>query len=276
MDLYGWPVLFALVLWWSSTIVILVLNGLPSRTYPVSILVASGLAVVALYGIGETSRDPSVAGVYCAFACGLTAWGWQILTFYMGVITGPRRDACPPNLAGWARFVEAARTCIHHEFAILVMAGIIFVSVHGSPNQFGTWTFLVLWWMHLSAKLNLFFGAQNLGEQFLNPRMRYLLSFMRRRPMNSFFPLSVTISTIVTALLIVKAHQANVADYEAAGYMMLATLMALAVLEHWFLVTPFDADLLWKWGVQPTAIAVPAGTPMDQITKRAADTSRAA
>ena len=250
MDVYGWPILFALVFWWTSTIVILVLNGLPSRTYPVSLAALTILAIVAMYGMGVTSRNASLAGVYCAFASGLAAWGWQIATFYMGAITGPQREACPAHLRGWQRFVAAVRTCLHHELAILLMAIAIYMSVRGETNQFGAWTFLVLWWMHMSAKLNVHFGVRNLGEQFLNPRMRYLVTFMTRRPMNAFFPVSVTISTIVTVVLAEKALRDGAQPYEAAGYTMLATLMALAIVEHWLLVTPFEADVLWKWGVQ--------------------------
>jgi hypothetical protein len=79
---------------------------------------------------------------------------------------------------------------------------------------------------------------------------------MSRRPMNSFFPVSVTASTVVTVLLVSRAHEAGTPPHEVTGYMMLATLMALAILEHWFLVTPFDAEVLWKWGVQePVPVA---------------------
>ena len=51
--------------------------------------------------------------------------------------------------------------------------------------------------MHQSAKLNMFFGVPNLGEEMLPEHLRYLASFMTRRPMNMFFPVSVTVSTIV-------------------------------------------------------------------------------
>ena len=35
----------------------------------------------------------------------------------------------------------------------------------GGANQVGTWTFLVLWVMRLSAKLNVFLGVPNLTER---------------------------------------------------------------------------------------------------------------
>ena len=69
---------------------------------------------------------------------------------------------------------------------------------------------------------------------------------MTRRPMNLFFPFSVTISTVVTMLLWQRAMSAARAPFEAVGDTMLATLMALAVVEHWFLVAPFDGNALWR------------------------------
>ena len=63
----------------------------------------------------------------------------------------------------------------------------------------------------------------------------YLVSFMRRRPMNLFFPFSVTVSTIVTVLLAQKALAAEATPFETRAT-MLTTLMVLAIAEHWFLV----------------------------------------
>ena len=71
-----------------------------------------------------------------------------------------------------------------------------------AANQFGTWTFLSLWGMRLSAKLNVFLGVRNLGEKFLPAHISYLTSYMRRRPMNWLVSaLSVTGGTLVVALL---------------------------------------------------------------------------
>jgi putative photosynthetic complex assembly protein 2 len=251
MATYGLPILFTLVLWWVSTVVILYLDGLHRRTFIWSLTGASFLMAVSLWGAQATSGDTSVNGVYCAFACGLTAWGWQITTFYMGAITGPRKTACEPDCRGFEKFVQAARTCAHHEVAIIVMAAGIMWLTWKQPNQFGFWTFIVLWWMHTSAKLNVFFGVPNLGAELVPHHMRYLVSFMAKRPMNLFFPLSVTASTICAVHLTGKAMAPGASQFEATGYAMLATLMVLAILEHWFLVTPLDTNALWKWGVKP-------------------------
>jgi len=251
MSDYVQPIVVTLLLWWLSTGVILYLDGLSRRTFVWSMAGATALFALALWGLGATSGGTSVASAYCAFVCGVAIWAWQLVSYYMGFITGPRKTACPPQLRGWRRFVEAVRTSLYHEIAIIACALALVLVTRGQPNQIGVWTFLILWWMHTSAKLNLYFGAPNLSEELLPEHLRYLATFMRRRPMNLFFPLSVTASTIVTVLIAQKALAATTA-FELVGFTILATLMALAVAEHWFLVAPLRANALWSWGVKAT------------------------
>ncbi len=247
---YGLPVLYALGLWWGSTIAILYLDGLPRRTWRWSFAGITLLTLVTFIGMYAARDDRSLGGAYHAFTCGVIAWAWQVMTFYMGFVTGPSKAFCAPEWRGWRRFSEALRTCLHHELAIVGMAATMTAMLWEAANTLALWTFLVLWWMHTSAKLNVFFGVRNLGEEFIPHHMRYILSYMARRSMNPFFPLSVSLSTVVTMMLIRSAAQADADPFEAAGYTMLATLMVLAVLEHWLLVTPFDANALWKWGAK--------------------------
>ena len=67
--------------------------------------------------------------------------------------------------------------------------------------------------------------------------------------MNLLFPISVTASTILTGMLIGNAAASDALPHEVAGSTFLATLMALAVLEHWFLVLPMPSAELWTWGL---------------------------
>jgi putative photosynthetic complex assembly protein 2 len=243
------PILATLLVWWGSTGAILYLDGLSRRSFAWSMTGATALFALSLWGLDATSAETTASAAYYAFLCGLTAWAWQLVSYYMGFITGPRKTACPPQLRGWPRFVEAVRTSLYHEIAIILCAIAIVALTLGQPNQIGSWTFLILWWMHTSAKLNLYFGAPNLSEELLPEHLRYLATYMTRRPMNLFFPLSVTASTVVTVLIAQKALAATTA-FELVGYTILATLMALAVAEHWFLVAPLRANALWSWGVK--------------------------
>jgi putative photosynthetic complex assembly protein 2 len=244
MTVYGLPVLATIALWWASTGGILFLHGLAPHTYRYTIAGASVLVVFAVWGLVATGSDTSASGAYAGFCYGVICWGWQIVTFYTGLITGPRKEPCPPQLTGLARFVEAVRTGLYHELACLIGAVLLLALTAGKANQVGAWTYISMWWMHESAKLNLFFGAPNLGEDLLPRRLAYLESFMARRPMNGFFPFSVTISTVAVVMLIERAASAQT-PFEITGFTMIASLMALAVAEHWFLVAPMNANALF-------------------------------
>ena len=49
------PVLFAIFIWWFSTGVVLLLNGMPRTTFRWSVLISSVLALAALYGLSHTA-----------------------------------------------------------------------------------------------------------------------------------------------------------------------------------------------------------------------------
>ena len=248
----------AIALWWASTGAILYLDGLPQRTFRWSLLAASAIAFVALWGIAATRDMATPAGALIAFTCGLAVWGWQAMTFYMGYITGPRTTPCPPGLTGWRRFLAAAETNVTHEIAILGGALLIVAILGGGANQLGLWTYLVLWWMHLSGKLNVYLGVPNLSEEFIPDHLAYLKSYMSRRPMNLLFPVSVSVSTLITGWLAWSASSHPMGSYEATMLALLATLMTLAVLEHWLLVTPLPAMALWTWSLASRAHGPPA------------------
>jgi len=260
MDAYLWPALFALFLWWFSTGAVIYLDGLPQRTFKWSLLGATAVLIAALYGIGVTADDTSLSAAYCAFACGLLAWGWIELSFYTGYVTGPRTQPCPEGCRGWKHFGHAIMTSLWHELAILTGVALVAALTWDQPNQIGLWTFVVLWWMHQSAKLNVFLGVRNVTEEFVPEHLTFLRSFLTKRTsMNLLFPVSVTVSTVVCVYLVDAAVQPGTSTFAAAGYSFLATLMALAILEHWFLMLPLPAQKLWSWGLKSR----PAGQPFE-------------
>lgn len=246
MSDYFPPVVFAAALWWLTTGLLLYLDRLPRRTFPISLIAASVVLFFALYGVRTTSADTSVAGAYFAFVCSVLVWGWLEMTFLMGFITGPRRHASSARSAGWLRFSHAVQAILYHELAIIVAAVVLFALTLTQPNQLAFWTFAGLWLMRLSAKLNLFLGVPNLGEQLLPEHLRYLGTYFRRRSMNPLFPLSVSAGTVATVYVAQLAF-GGVSEFEVAGFSLLAALLALGVLEHWFLVVPLPTEALWKW-----------------------------
>ena len=205
------------------------------------------LAGIGLYGLAVSAQDASVSGAFTAFTCGLIIWGWNEISFLMAFVTGPRREAAPPGSAGWLRLRHAVEAIAYHELAIAASAALVVALTWNAPNQIGTWTFLVLWAMRISAKLNVFLGVPNLGSEFLPDHLKYLESFFRKRPMNCLFPVSVTLSTTAAILLVQAAGAPGNGGFETAGFTFLATLVALALLEHWLLVLPLPAAALWNW-----------------------------
>lgn len=247
---YVLPALFALVVWWASTVAIIWLDGLPQKTFKYSMIGATVVFALSLWGLNWSAEDTSVTGAYYAFTFGLLAWGWQEMSFYMGYVTGPRKQPCPENCRGWPHFVHAVQTSLWHELAIIVAAVVVVSLTWGAPNQIGMWTFMVLWWMHQSAKLNVFFGVRNLNEEFLPEHLEFLKGFLNKRSMNLLFPFSVTISTVITVLLFAWAFADGASQFEMAGYTFLGVLMALAILEHWMLVLPMPSGAIWAPGLK--------------------------
>lgn len=266
--------LFTLFVWWFSTGVVLYLVGMPSQTFGVSMLTATVAAGLALFGLAVTSGEQTVASAFCAFSCGLLVWAWHEMSFLTGFITGSRTTECPKDISGWPRFKAATQTLIYHEVAIAVTAAAIAILTWDAPNQFGLWTFLVLWLARLSAKFNVFLGVPNLSEEFLAPHLKYLASYFRRRPMNLLFPLSVTVSTLVAAAFVVAASTDAATPFESAGWSLLATLATLAVIEHWFLVVPLPATALWSWGLKSRAAEIEVAHNIVPLSRTARDTAQ--
>ena len=248
------PIAYAVFLWWFSTGIILFLDGLPRRTFKWSMLGATVLLAVSLTYLAKGVGDLTVGGAYGAFTFGLLAWGWQEISFYMGVVTGIRPVPCPEGCSGWRHFGHAIRVSLFHELSIIATGGAIYFLVRHGQNHFGLWTYIVLWWMHQSAKLNVFLGVRNLNEEFLPEHMAFLKSYLTKRPMNLLFPVSVTISTVVAAILFQKALNPAVGEFAQTGYLFLAAMMTLAILEHWFLVLPLPSAVLWRWSLRSRAV----------------------
>ncbi len=242
------PILATVFVWWFATGAILALDGLRGATLHRAMAVATALLILALIGIGQFARVESVASSYGGFLCGIAAWGWVEFAFLTGLVTGPDQRACPPNARGFERFRLAVMAILHHELALIALAGLIALISLGTPNPIGLHTFLLLWVMRQSTKFNLFLGVRNFSEALLPAHLSHLASFFRRARMNLLFPVSVTVATMLTAWLFHLAFAADAAQHVRIGFILLGTLGALAVLEHWFLVLPIPFEALWGWG----------------------------
>jgi putative photosynthetic complex assembly protein 2 len=246
---YVLPVVFVLLAWWGSTGVVFWLDGLPRRTFQWSMLGATLMLVMAVLGLAVLRYDTSVRGAYLGFACGLGAWAWHEMAFLMGFVSGPRRVRSTPGARGWPRFVEAVQAVLWHELAILATAIVMVMVTLDAPNQTGTWIFVALAGMRLSTKLNLFLGVRNRSESLLPPHLRYVGSYFGQAQMNGLFPVSVTVATLLAAGVVQRLMAPGLDDGGRAGLTLVATLLVLATLEHWFLVLPLPVNELWRWGL---------------------------
>jgi len=248
----GWASGYAMLVWWFTTGIILFLDGLSQATFRRSMAGASVLGLAAVYWLHQSAADASASGAYIAFSAAIMLWGWLEMSFLMGFITGPRKLAYRGVRGGWRHFRQATAAIIYNELATLSVAGLILAVTWHAPNRVGLWTFLVLWAMRLSAKLNLFLGVANTGSQFLPPHLAYLESFFNKRRMNLLFPISILGSTVALVVLVQKLWAVE-DPFQVTGYALTCTLLALAILEHWFMVLPIPTEKLWDWGTRYAA-----------------------
>ncbi len=243
-------VLIAVFTWWFCTGAILVLHGLARRSsayghlWSAAAVLAAGAALFGAVASGDLATP---TGAYLGFASGVAVWGVLEFAFLEGWLTGARRTPCPPGATGWRRFVYAVEALLHHELALFVTGALLCGLMSGAANGVALWTFLILWAMRQSAKLNIFLGVPNLSTELLPKRIAYLASYFRVAPMNWMFPISATAGTVAGVLVTIWAAGAASGGHEQIGATLLASLIWLGVIEHWFLVLPIPDAALWRW-----------------------------
>jgi putative photosynthetic complex assembly protein 2 len=242
--------LVALFLWWVSTGLILwrvrwADNAGPDQ-HIWSVLLGLPLLLGGVLGVEASLDDPSLRGTYIAFAAALAIWGWIELAFLSGIVTGPNQSPCPPGTTGPDRFFRAVGTIAWHEIALIAMLAVLWHLSRGAPHAFAFWTFAVLFFARISAKLNLFFGVPHINTAFLPSTLAHLPSHFRIARMNWVFPVSVTALTFAAACFLERMAAAPTQG-ATIGFSLLATLSLLALLEHWFMVLPLPDERLWRW-----------------------------
>lgn len=231
--------------WWAATGAMFYVTKLPSASYPSSLAVLTGLAFFSIWTVDHLSGKTEASAAYCGFVCAVAVWAWQEAAFLMGVLTGRKTASRKSGL--WAHFMNAAGAMIYHELALAItMVGLLALT-WGEPNQTAAWTFAALWIMRISAKLNLFLGVPNFDLDMLPRGLQHLRPYFARKPMNLLFPFSVTLGTAAAVGLGVAAARSGIPPVESTALAMLSALIALAVLEHWFMVLPLSDSVLWNW-----------------------------
>ncbi len=242
--------LVALFLWWFSTGAILMVvkyaDRFGRRAGRNVTLGGLPLLAVGAWGIWSSLDQATTGAVYHAFFGALALWGWIELAFLTGTVTGPNTLACRAGIPEWERFLRAWGTIAYHEMALVAMLIALWLVSDGAANTFGFWTFAVLFFARISAKLNLFLGVPKINTEFLPSALAHLPSHFRQTAMNWLFPISITALSFAVACWLERIYSATtVAD--SVGFALLAAMTALALLEHWFMVLPLPDEKLWRW-----------------------------
>lgn len=236
-----------LFLWWFSTGAILFVVTLPDRWHRISAPAATAVAALALVGLVVIRDEATVMGAIAGFGLALVLWGWNELLFLTGRVTGPWRRPRPPGLVGRARFACATATVIHHEVLVAVTLLATVAISWGGANQVAPATFFLLWVLRLSTKFNIFLGVPNPAADMLPARLAYLATFFERRTMNPLFPVSLLVCGLALAWMLATGLQAGATPHDRAATLLLATLLALGIIEHGLLMCPWPASTLWRW-----------------------------
>ncbi len=260
MLLFGLPAVVAILVWWISTGLVLFLVWRPAEQRRLSMAALTAVLPLAFYALSASSAVTSTDAAYAGFAAALVLWAWHEMSFLLGIVTGPRTFGCLKAAHARASLGAATETVIYHEFAIALTAALAVALTWNAPNQCGTWTFIILWLMRLSTKINIYLGVPNVTENFLPHHLSYLKSYFCNRSMNLFFPVAVTAATAVTAWLGALALNDTASDFESVSFALLATFAGLGVIEHWFLVLPIPAARLWKWPLPANTVATDVHT----------------
>ncbi|MCV2875965.1 putative photosynthetic complex assembly protein PuhE [Rhodobacteraceae bacterium XHP0102] len=242
--------LVALFLWWFSTGAILLVvrradqAGGTARMW--AVLMNLPFLILGAVGFLESRYDDSLAGVYVAFLSAIALWGWVELAFLTGVITGPNRNRLRDGVPEWERFIRAWGTIAYHEMLLVfILVAMILVSVE-AHNPIGLWTFAILFFARISAKLNLYLGVRKINVEFIPEPLNHLPSHFRTARMNWLFPVSITGLSFAAAFWMERIWHTDAIAQEV-GFALLAALTLLALLEHWFMVLPLPDERLWRW-----------------------------
>ena len=241
--------LFAVALWWLGTGVVLYLQQrlepgeAPGGTSGAALAIgaAASLALVALLWSG--ARDGAVPS-FAAFSAAIVLWGTLELSHYLGLVTGTHERRCPAGARGWQRFRLALGTSIWHELSVLGAGLMLTALLWSANNPAGLYTFLVLWLMRWSAKLNLFFGVPNFSTEWFPARLSHLASYVRHAPVSVLYPVSLTLAALAVVQLVALALDNG--ERHALVHALPAALLLLAVIEHAFMALPIADTRLWN------------------------------
>lgn len=249
--------IFAVFVWWVATGAAVVAARRADGRERLALGCAGVIALASAYGAYVSAGLESVAGAYLGFLSAIGVWSLPEMAFLIGAVTGPNAAPCPDGVAGGRRFRLAFAAIRDHEFAIAACGLVVIALAWGGPNHTAALTYMLLWTMRISTKLNIYLGAPNAISVLLPRRLAYLNSYFRTDRTSAFFPISLLGTALAFGAL---CYLAGAADTSAAatGWSLLAAFAALGLLEHVFLAAPISDSALWGWAL-PSSKPTPNG-----------------
>jgi putative photosynthetic complex assembly protein 2 len=251
----GWAaVAFAVIIWWLGTIAVMIVSR-RGHLQDHNVKLLAGIAYVGgLVGIAWSQSYDTILTTYLSFSLAVATWGAIEVSYFRGWITGPRKLPCSPNASPFQRFSSGVLTSLHHELVVLLTAAFLMAVGYVSVHATGTTTFVILWLMRWSAKLNLYLGVRNFNHKMLPDAMQYLSSYLGPRRFNALFPISILLAAIGLFFLYSPARLPDALPSTQTAAYLLSTLLLLAVIEHLFLVIPFSDWPLWRWSLKKLSL----------------------
>jgi len=244
------PLAFAVFSWWIGTGLVFIAERAVRDRTPSALALILAAGALSLFGVVQSSASNQPAGAYLAFASSIGLWGALELSFLTGLVTGPRLEPSVRDGSGLRRFGHAVMALLYHELALIAFGVVVVAICWNQPNPTAACTYTLLWIMRESAKLNLFLGVRNNAVELLPRRLAHLGSYFGQRKVNLLLPVSIVAATITDVALVRHALSIHATPQENVGALLLATLLALAILEHIVLVLPIRADALWIWATR--------------------------
>ncbi|MTH98788.1 putative photosynthetic complex assembly protein PuhE [Roseibium sp. RKSG952] len=239
----------AILVWWFATGAVLILARQGGHRAGMSMAIVSVLALGGVAVLMGTADQQTVQGTYLAFFAALAVWAWHETAFLLGVITGPRRVGLDHVPRERSRFRAAFRAVRDHEYALAATALLLVFLLADAANKTGLWTFLLLWGMRLSTKVNIFLGAPHAVNDLLPHRLSYLETYFRTDRLSRVFWISLTACTVILLTLAGAAFLA-LSDDVRVMWSLLSAFAGLALIEHLFLVLPVRDSVLWHWAAR--------------------------
>lgn len=238
------PILVVIVAWWLGTGLVLYLQQTIVKVRTPLFVTLITVSAASLCAMVFTAQGSQPWQSYLGFVAAICLWGCIELSYYTGLIGGVHQRECPDNCSTGKRFRLALGASIWHEVSVLFVGGIVLTLLLNTENPVGLYSFLVLWLMRWSAKLNLFFGVPNFNTDWFPKRLAYAHSYIRRAPVTLFFPISVLSATLVAVDLISRTMASE--GSEALITLLPGVLLSLAILEHLFMALPIADSELWN------------------------------